>query len=98
VFGDTSNTDKDIKTVPALSYFKKSQTINIHRFVFFGNWKTVVFTFMKYMYLKKTISYVALGCAYLLGSCSHYSPELQRALECAGSNRTELEKVLEHYA
>jgi hypothetical protein len=36
-------------------------------------------------------------CALLLSACSHYSPEIESVLKQAGSNRSELEKVLKHY-
>lgn len=48
--------------------------------------------------MKKTIFLIVLGYACLFGNCSRYSPEVKQALNCAGSNRAELEKVLEYYA
>jgi hypothetical protein len=37
-----------------------------------------------------------IGC--LLVSCTHYRPEVEEVLQQAGNNRSELEKVLEHYS
>lgn len=46
--------------------------------------------------MKMNILYVGLCTVLLLVSCSETSP-LEKALETSGSNRMELEKVLEHY-
>ena len=47
--------------------------------------------------MKRFLCALFLFIFLLVTSCGHACPELDAALEAAGDNRAELEKVLRHY-